>query len=216
MNKEISEVDYTNYYMFLGCSHSFGLGLPLRDTYVHKIAEYHKVDYINASIPATSPEYSLNTAIELLSTLPAPPKALIINWPSIYWTMYWNDQNHPIHCVPQLLRNVPPQFLASYKEFLKNDRNIINKFQRMRSAIKLLCHTMAIGLFEFTQDNSSTISNELNLPLLVDPGPDTDYNKYYARDIYPVNALANGFKGHWGTIHQDLVVTRFNQWLLTQ
>ena len=43
--KEPNELDFDNYVLFTGCSHTEGVGLALEDTYPYKIAEHLKTDF---------------------------------------------------------------------------------------------------------------------------------------------------------------------------
>lgn len=49
-SKPISQINFDNYILFAGCSHTHGVGLPLKETYSYKFAQKLNVDYYNLAV----------------------------------------------------------------------------------------------------------------------------------------------------------------------
>lgn len=79
--KDISELNWNNYILFTGCSHSQGVGLELEKTYPYLVAQKDVCDYYNLGVSATGidvVEYNLSLWFFKYSK---KPKAVIIQWP---------------------------------------------------------------------------------------------------------------------------------------
>lgn len=77
----IKELNWNNYLLFLGCSHSQGIGVSLENSYVYLTSKFYKMDYYNLAVSATGLDVlEYNLTIWLL-TCKKPPKAVIIQWP---------------------------------------------------------------------------------------------------------------------------------------
>ena len=61
--------DQDNYILFIGCSHTMGVGLELEKTYPHILSEKLKMDYYNLAVPATLVTSStlVMTGLEIVS-----------------------------------------------------------------------------------------------------------------------------------------------------
>ena len=80
-SKEIIDVDLENYILFLGCSHTEGVGLELETTYPYLISKQLGCDYYNLGLAATGidvVEYNLLTWFAKVNN---KPKAVVIQWP---------------------------------------------------------------------------------------------------------------------------------------
>jgi hypothetical protein len=93
--KDPSDLDYDNYVLFTGCSHTEGVGLALEDTYPYKIAEHLKTDYINLAIGGTGLDVLEYNLITWLTKYKKKPKYVFIQWPdhSRYMGVFPNYEN---------------------------------------------------------------------------------------------------------------------------
>ena len=79
--KEIEDVDLNNYLLFIGCSHTEGIGIESDKIYPHLLAKKLNCDYYNLALGATGIDVVLHNLTIWFSTIPKKPKALIIQWP---------------------------------------------------------------------------------------------------------------------------------------
>lgn len=102
--KNVEDIDQHNYVLYIGCSHTLGVGLELEKTYPYLLSEKLSMDYYNLAIPATGidvVEYNLLTWLFKMKK----PKLIVVQWPdhsrfieydSIHDTVLergtWNDE----------------------------------------------------------------------------------------------------------------------------
>lgn len=79
--KEISEIDLDNYILFVGCSHTEGIGLSLEDTFAYKITNELKCDYYNLSLGGSGVDTMIHNLNIWLHTVNKKPKQIIWQWP---------------------------------------------------------------------------------------------------------------------------------------
>lgn len=79
--KNFEDIDQDNYILFIGCSHTLGVGLELEKTYPYLLSTNLGMDYYNLAIPGTGMdmvEYNLLTWFFKISK---KPKLVVIQWP---------------------------------------------------------------------------------------------------------------------------------------
>lgn len=86
-SKEIEEVDLNNYILFIGCSHTEGMGMELEKTYPYLLSKELNCDYYNLSLCGTGIDVVLHNLTIWFSTIAKKPKALIIQWPDFTRTI---------------------------------------------------------------------------------------------------------------------------------
>lgn len=90
--KNFEDIDQDNYILFIGCSHTMGVGLELEKTYPYLLSEKLNMDYYNLAIPATGidvVEYNLLTWFFKMKK----PKLVILQWPD-HSRFIQYDSNH--------------------------------------------------------------------------------------------------------------------------
>jgi hypothetical protein len=204
MNKEIEDVDYSNYLLFLGCSYTVGIGLPVEETFPAIIAQQTGRDYINAAQGGTSTYYSWHTCIDLIATLPGAPGAIVINWPALHRNMYWQANGQPVHCSPRLMNNVPAEFKTGFTSHWMNETDLVNKFNKARLSLQLLCAAKNIPLWDFTQFDTP-VQQQTGVPLIMADTGSSDSNGRWARDIQ----RGSQWTAHLGPDHHQYVANRF-------
>ena len=92
----ITDINLDNYILFLGCSHTFGIGNKLEDSYPYVLSKKLGMDYYNLALGATgtdSNRHNLSVWLEKFSK----PKYIIWQWPRSPRFLYASDINkHPI------------------------------------------------------------------------------------------------------------------------
>jgi len=88
------DIDLNNYILFVGCSHTEGIGLPIEETYSYLVAKELNTDYYNMGLAGAgndSIEYNLLT---WLSTVSKKPRLIVIQPTSMH--RYMTVNNHYI------------------------------------------------------------------------------------------------------------------------
>jgi hypothetical protein len=207
MNKEITAVD-NKYMLFLGCSHTYGTGLPLEETWAYKLAAKYGIDYINAATPGSSAEYLVSTLVDILEQGP-PPTITIINWPIISRSVYYTDSG-PVHLsVGWLDQNPNHIYRHAWRSQLLSTVNLHKKFNIMRQTAQVLTSLAKSTMIEFTQTPSNIGIPVLNTIYNYEQNPasvlsDIDFlNAHIARDV---QRQSDGWLGHYGLSQQQLIV----------
>ena len=78
--KEIKDIDLDNYILFIGCSHTEGLGLELEKTYPYLFAQKMNCDYYNLAIQGTGIDVLNYNIVAWFAKVKKPPKLLIVQW----------------------------------------------------------------------------------------------------------------------------------------
>lgn len=79
--KDIKELDFDNYFLFIGCSHTQGVGVELEKTYPYIVSKYLKADYYNMSLAATGIDVCEYNLLTWFAKFDKKPKAVFIQWP---------------------------------------------------------------------------------------------------------------------------------------
>ena len=211
--KQLEEVDYDNYYAFFGCSFTVGIGLNLEDTFPYKISNQANVDYVNASMGGSSVDFVYCNFVNLIHNAPKKPKVVFINWPSVYRTFYWLDSTHTQFMLPSII--VDGHWKRTYEDFIVMDDQVFNRFDVIRTSVRLICKLADIPLFEMSthqdiEDYTFKIRHSdviTDIPLSQDQFENPKYlHINRARDIIKIK---NGIASHPGFMHQDAIVKRF-------
>jgi len=194
MEKELDEVNLSNYIAFFGCSFTTGTGLPLEETFSYITSKALRLDYVNGAIGGASVDFSFLNIIEMLSNDECRPKAIIINWPELTRNCYWTNDKLEFYLVNNPMA---PFWKPAYTCFLLENSHINNRFAFYRKTISLLCKSLNIKIFEFTTYQSNLDQflkdhkkithiplEQFQIPIVKTKVFDMDFiNKYSARDI---------------------------------
>lgn len=200
---EIEEIDQNNYIVTLGCSHTAGIGLPLEETWTHKISKHLGADLVNGGSPGTSNELILMNLIRILTNL-KKPKLVVVAWTSIYRKLFWEKDKLTFHHADTYLSRSgfikkenrgwfkDVKWENSYNDYLTNEEERYSSFNELKNQVIGLCKMknvplMMISLFE-GYENYNDITT-----LLFPDDPDNIYNR--ARDI-----------AHYGINSQNIIV----------
>ena len=78
--KDISELDFDNYILFAGCSHTEGIGLELEKTYPYLLSKKLECDYYNLSLGGTGVDTMIHNLTVWLAKY-KKPKLLVVQFP---------------------------------------------------------------------------------------------------------------------------------------
>jgi hypothetical protein len=79
--RNFEDLDQNNYILFIGCSHTMGVGLELEKTYPYLLSEKLKMDYYNLAIPATGNDVLEYNLLTWLFKINKKPKLIVVQWP---------------------------------------------------------------------------------------------------------------------------------------
>jgi len=79
--KEISDIDFDNYILTIGCSYTEGIGLELEKTYPYMLSQKMNCDYYNLGMGGVGIDVVIHNLIVWLNTH-KKPKALVVQWPT--------------------------------------------------------------------------------------------------------------------------------------
>ena len=79
--KEIAELDFDNYVLFAGCSHTVGIGVTLKQSYPYLVAKKLKCDYYNLSVGGGGIDAVEHNLLMWFTLYDKPPKYIFCEWP---------------------------------------------------------------------------------------------------------------------------------------
>lgn len=80
-SKEINNLDFDNYLLFVGCSHTQGVGVSREDSYPHLLSKMLKCDYYNLGISATGIDVLEYNLLTWFFKFNKKPRAVITQFP---------------------------------------------------------------------------------------------------------------------------------------
>lgn len=79
--KSIAEINLNNYVLFVGCSHTMGIGLELEKTYPYIVAQKLGFDYYNLAMPGAGIDVLEYNLLTWFSNISLKPKFVFIQMP---------------------------------------------------------------------------------------------------------------------------------------
>lgn len=119
--------------MFLGCSHTLGVGLPLEATWAYQTAKALKLKCVNLGQGGCSSDTAYRLASYYIDRL--KPKIVVIRPPDPARFEMFNYSTRPIAHNPHSSMSV-----ANYKEWFSCEYNHILNEEKNLGAIELLCN----------------------------------------------------------------------------
>ena len=146
--------------VFLGCSHTFGIGHHLENTWSWKLNEYVGGNFINLSVGGTG----IGTGFRLLYGMKdiVKPKNVFLFYPHVYRYEYFDQryQTWANVCITQLYK-----IETRNKKFLLEQNNAEMFYYLHYTAIKNLCYELDIPLYNVTEFNKFWEDPDENSPL---------------------------------------------------
>ena len=91
--EEIKNIDLNNYILYVGCSHTEGIGLELEKTYPYLLSKSLNCNYYNLGVGGSGIDVLLHNLIVWFGTVKQKPKLVIIQWP--FWARYSRFTREP-------------------------------------------------------------------------------------------------------------------------
>ena len=80
-SKNINSINLDNYILFVGCSHTEGVGIAIEDSYPYLIAQALNCDYYNLSVGGSGIDTMMHNLNMWLAVIEKRPKHIIWQWP---------------------------------------------------------------------------------------------------------------------------------------
>lgn len=80
-SKSFKDIDQSNYILFIGCSHTMGVGLEVEKTFPYLLSEKLNMDYYNLAIPATGIDVVEYNLLTWFFKMNKKPKLVVVQWP---------------------------------------------------------------------------------------------------------------------------------------
>jgi hypothetical protein len=80
--KEIADLDFDNYVLFAGCSHTEGVGVTLKQSFPYKVAKKLKCDYYNLGVGGGGIDAVEHNLLAWFTLYDKPPKYIFCEWPN--------------------------------------------------------------------------------------------------------------------------------------
>lgn len=81
-SRSIDKIDFNNYILFVGCSHTFGMGLELETTYPYLVSQMLNMDYYNLGLTGASMDVVFYNLVTWLTKF-NKPKLIVFQKPEI-------------------------------------------------------------------------------------------------------------------------------------
>lgn len=95
--KRIDEIDLNNYILFIGCSHTEGVGNSIIDTFPYIVSTELKYDYYNLSVGGTGIDTMIHNLNIWLHKIKHEPKYIVWQWPESTRYLSYDGKNISIH-----------------------------------------------------------------------------------------------------------------------
>jgi len=99
--KGIDKIDLNNYILFVGCSHTEGVGNRTIDTFPYLVSDALKCDYYNLSVGGTGIDTMIHNLNIWLHKIKHQPKYIVWQWPESTRYLSYDGANISIHGVWQ-------------------------------------------------------------------------------------------------------------------
>jgi len=236
MNRELEDIDQDNYIAFFGCSFTVGIGLPLEETFAHRIAQRLNLgdNYVNGAVSAASPSFVGLNITHFFKHVRKYPRVIVVNWPPLHRIHYWRNDTIHFHLPNFKPNNILPEWQywrEAYETTILEDSHVHNTFQHIVDTVATLCRLAGVQLVQIStglshryDDNGKffarypdiapisrgweTVNNsEIGKLATLQLQTCAIHNDISARDL---RVLPDGrLWGHPGTVHQNLVVDHF-------
>lgn len=134
--------------LVVGCSFTFGIGVPFEKIWAYKVADHLKLNCLNYGVPGASAYSSFRIAYHTLKTL-KPNLVLFLCPPNDRMPVYSNEYMYDIG--PWVFGNnqrhyqyVSKAALEYYNEYIMFDENLLLQEEMSRLSLRKLCENQNI------------------------------------------------------------------------
>jgi hypothetical protein len=123
--------------MFLGCSHTAGIGLPLEDTWAYQVAKRLNLKCVNLSIGGIGPDMAFRLANHYIPQI--KPKLVVYYEPPPGRFYLYSSNEKFYYFNSGCMEMTHPMFLKFYQHWLSLEENIELDLLKHKLAIQALC-----------------------------------------------------------------------------
>lgn len=197
MDKDFEDVNLDNYFLSIGCSFAFGLGMPYEELYTNLVAKETNTDSVLLANTGQGMDTFFHNFFVWVSRYKKLPKFVLLAHSTSERKTYWVGNNSRLYEV-YTGHHINGKRQSSYKEYLRYESYSFFDYRVKHAAIKSFCNSNNIPLIEF-----SGFSDELLVSLDVQFLRDTTESKPLARDHHSIN---NQLVTHPGYDYQSNVL----------
>jgi hypothetical protein len=185
--KEMELVNWDNYSIAVGDSHTFGVGLSTELLYHQLVSKYANVDVLNLGLPGFSSDLICYMTLNFLEKALKNPKFVLIVWPEIFRKVWFTEDNDAYIWVAGHHKEI--------KKYIKFDevslnlsffeKNQFQEFLFRRKSLQMYCKAANIKFidccFNIHADSYPTDIDVITVPPVEHKSIEY-YNNYCARD----------------------------------
>ena len=162
MNKDFKDVNFDNYFLSIGCSFAFGIGMPHEELYTTLIAEEINTDAVLLANPGNGMDTFFHNFFAWMENYGSKlPKFIILSHAPLDRKTFYVENGNTSMQTSQMMQRLRKR---SFLEYLKYEIDEIVDYRLKHIAIKKYCQSVNIPLIEFTCFPDS--AEKLNLDLL--------------------------------------------------
>jgi len=147
---EFEDINWSNYIIVLGCSHTMGVGLALEDLWHSQVGQLDNTSVVNLAQAGTGIQCLVNNLSVFLRHAPQQPKQIIVQWPSRYRMRVWDRMNQR-HDLPS---DGDLSLQQLYKSWINLEYNTINWAKEQRNTVLALADLAGADYWEFCVNDS--------------------------------------------------------------
>lgn len=152
--KNTSDIDLHNYILFVGCSHTEGIGLELEKTYPYLISQALNLDYYNLGLSSSGLDVFFYNLSSWLARNPKPI-FIVLQWPDEY--RFITKKEHIDYIVPHGSWDIDDDI----KDFLLTGDNIEYFQTRKKYILEYISH-LPIPTINLSCGRELILPNALN------------------------------------------------------
>lgn len=154
----ITDVNLDNYILFVGCSHTEGVGLSVHDRYSAIVSKQLNCSYYNLSVGGTGIDTMMHNLNIWLATVRQKPKHIIWQWPEPSRYLSYHNNMVGAHGMWQKDPNVMNFILAGDMSNYFNAR-----LKLAEIFLEKLDNVITIDIFEFVDRRSNIFFERIDL-----------------------------------------------------
>lgn len=153
---EVNDIDLTNYILYVGCSHTEGIGLELEKTYPYILSKSLNCDYYNLGVGGSGIDILLHNLIVWFGTVKSKPKLVIIQWP--FWARYARFTREPTNSI---LHTTPISTVGGTADPTLMEGEGVHFFKTIEHLAKIKINYMInVPIFNIGLSNYPSFTNE--------------------------------------------------------
>ena len=132
-----NEFNHDDSILFLGCSLTVGIGLPLEHTWAHQVAKTLNLECLNLSIGGTGPDTAFRLAYHYIPQI--KPKLVVFLDPPLGRFSLVSSNGNFYQFVTGDPEGIDPMFKKYYEHWISLEENLVLDSIKHRLALQSLC-----------------------------------------------------------------------------